>query len=178
MGVNLLLPPARSCGKVMFSQVCVKNSVQGACVAGGACLAGGHVWQGTCMAGGMCGGGRAWQGACVAGGRACLMGACMAGGHVWQGGRACLVGACMAGGMHGRGVCVAGGMCGSGGACMAGGHVWQENRPLQWVVCILLECILVWQIFFQKLYGNEKNWTERGCTLTSLRSTTPTYNSD
>ena len=34
----------------------------------------------------------------------------------------------------------------AGGACMArgGGHAWQERRPLQWTVCILLECILVY----------------------------------
>ena len=43
---------------------------RGACMVG-ACVAGGHVWQG-----GMCG-----------------RGACVAGGHVWWG-------ACMAGGMH------------------------------------------------------------------------------
>ena len=34
----------------------------GACMAG-ACVEGGHAWQG-----GMCGGGHAWQGACVVGG--------------------------------------------------------------------------------------------------------------
>ena len=52
----------------MFSQACVKNSVQ----------------RGTCVTGGMCGGGHAWQGGMH--GR----------GHVWQGmrgsGRACVVG--------------------------------------------------------------------------------------
>ena len=43
---------------------------------GGACMAGGHAWQGVCMAGGMHGGEHAWQGACVAG--ACVAGvACM-----------------------------------------------------------------------------------------------------
>ena len=47
--------PQRSCGKVMFSQACVKNSVQrgwGACMAGGMHRRGG-VWQGVgvCMAG-------------------------------------------------------------------------------------------------------------------------------
>ena len=35
---------------------------------GGLCVAGGHVWQGVCMAEGMCGGGHAWQGrACMGG---------------------------------------------------------------------------------------------------------------
>ena len=60
--------PQRSWGKVIFSEVCVKNSVH----------KGGHVWQGgpcmvgACMAGGMYSGGmhgrgHAWWGACVAG---------------------------------------------------------------------------------------------------------------
>ena len=43
-------------------------------------------------------------------------------GHAWQ-----------------RGACMAGGMCGGGG----GGHAWQERWPLQQMVRILLECILV-----------------------------------
>ena len=47
----------------MFSQAGVKNSVHGG---------GGHVWQGTCMAGG-----HVWQGRHA-----------WYGGHVWQGGRA------------------------------------------------------------------------------------------
>ena len=50
--------PQRSCGKVIFSQVCVKNSVHregGACMAGGVCGRR-YAWQG-----GMCGGGHAWQ---------------------------------------------------------------------------------------------------------------------
>ena len=126
-----------SCGKVMFSQAFVKNSVhwgggcawQGVCMAGGACMAGAtcmaggvciaggihggaHVWQGVCMAGGMHGGGCAWQGACMAGATCMAGGVCIAGGihggaHVWQG-------VCMAGGMHGGG-------CAWQGACMAGG---------------------------------------------------------
>ena len=40
--------PQRSCGKVLFSQACVKNSVQGGHALGvcmGACMAGGHAWQ-------------------------------------------------------------------------------------------------------------------------------------
>ena len=89
--------PQRSWGKVIFSEVCVKNSVHG----GGGCMAGGMHGRG-CMAGGMHGRrvcmvvghawqtGRAWQG-CVCGRRD------MCGrGHAWQG-------ACMAGGMHDRG---------------------------------------------------------------------------
>ena len=75
---------------------------QGACIAGGVCMAGGmhgggHVWQGACMAGG------AWQGV-------------HGGGHAWQ------------------------------GVYMAGG-VSQEKWPLQWAVCILLECILVKPVY-------------------------------
>ena len=58
-------------------------------------MAGGHVWQGACVAGGM------HSGVCVVAGCVCGgmhgRGACMAGG-------ACMAeGACMAGGMHGRG---------------------------------------------------------------------------
>ena len=67
-----------------------------------------------------------------------------------QGGVACMAkgGMCGEGGMHGRE-----GVHGRGhawqGACMVvvgrvygRGHVWQETRPLQRMVCILLECIL------------------------------------
>ena len=71
----------RSCGKVMFSEACVKNSVhrrEG--VHGRACVAGGMHGGGSCMAG--------WGG--------------VAGGHAWRGD------ACMVGGMHGRGACMAG----------------------------------------------------------------------
>ena len=60
-----------SYAKVMFSQARVKNSVRG----------GGGVWQGACMAGGVCG-----RGICVVGEWACMA--------RW---------ACMAGGAHGRG---------------------------------------------------------------------------
>ena len=81
----------------------------------------GCVWQGVCMAGGMCG-----RGAYMAGGHAWWRG------HVWQG-------ACMVGGMHssGRGACVA------GGVCMMLGHVWQILRDMvnERAVRILLECI-------------------------------------
>ena len=43
--------PQRSWGKVIFSEACVKNSVHG----------GGRAWQGACMVGGACvaGGGHA-----------------------------------------------------------------------------------------------------------------------
>ena len=44
----------------------------GACMARGACMAGGMYGKGACTAGG-----HVWQGACVAGG------SCMAGGHAW-----------------------------------------------------------------------------------------------
>ena len=54
--------PQRICGKVMFSQACVMNSVHS-----GVCMAGVHAWQGGC----------AWQ-----------EGACVAGWHAWQEGHA------------------------------------------------------------------------------------------
>ena len=62
-------------------------------------------------------------------------GACMVKGQpVWPGG---VHGrGCVAGGMHGQGVCMTGGMHGRG-------HALQERWPLQWMVHILLECILV-----------------------------------
>ena len=71
--------------------MCVKNSVH---------MAGGHVWWGTCMTGGVHGRGHAWWGE-----------------HAWQG-------TCVAGGMCGRGACMAGGVCMARGACVAGGHAW------------------------------------------------------
>ena len=54
--------PQRSCGKVIFSQTCVKNSVHEgeACVVRGACMAGGCVWQGC-----VCGSGGVRQGNCA-----------------------------------------------------------------------------------------------------------------
>ena len=81
--------PQRSCGKVMFSQVCAKNSVYE---------------RGACMAGGMCGRGHAWQEGhvwwCGMHGR----GACVTVGHAWSGGFCVWQGeACMAGGVCGRG---------------------------------------------------------------------------
>ena len=42
-----------------------------------------------------------------------------------------MAGACVVRGVHGRGV------------CEAGGHAGQERRPLQRMVRILLECVLV-----------------------------------
>ena len=48
-------------------------------------------------------------------------------------------GLCVAGGMHGRGLCQEG-MLGRGSMCGSG---WQERRPLQRMVRILLEWILV-----------------------------------
>ena len=60
-------------------------------------------------------------------------GACVAGGSVHA------QGACMARGVHGRGH-VWQGACGRG-------HAWQERWSLQWTVRILLECILVENLF-------------------------------
>ena len=113
--------PQTKFAKVMFSQVsvCPQGGMHGR--GGGACMAGGHAWQGVCMAGGMHGRGCAWQGVCTAGG-ACVAGA----GCVWQGG------------MHGRGyvwqqgACMAGDMCGRVCAWQWGmhgrrGHAWQEG---------------------------------------------------
>ena len=71
---------------------------------------------------------QAWKGVCMAEGMHGRGHAC-GGGHAWQG-------ACMVGGVA-QGACVVGGMHG-------GGHVWQEKWQLQWVVCILLECILIY----------------------------------
>ena len=57
-------------------------------------------------------------------------------GYVWQGGM-CGRGACGRADVGGRG------MCGTGVVHGRGWYIWQERRPLQWAVCILLECILV-----------------------------------
>ena len=70
--------PQQSWGKVIFSEVCVKNSVHRG---RGACMAGGHVWWGVCVAGCVCGG-VGWE--------------CAWQGHAWWE-------VCVAGGMHGRG---------------------------------------------------------------------------
>ena len=61
----------------------------------------------------------------------------------------------MAGGMHVQGVCVAGGMCGRGhawqGVCVTCTPPVQILRPRHTVneraVCILLECILVENLY-------------------------------
>ena len=99
MGNLYIYCPQQSWGKVIFSEACVKNSVnRGACMARGVHgkegVWWGHVWQGW---------GHAWWG------------------HVWQGGvhRRGLAWqgrvACVAGGMHGRG---------HAGGCMMGGGAW------------------------------------------------------
>ena len=63
----------------------------------------------------------------------------------------------MAGGMYDEGACAVrgihgGGMCGGGmhgrGNMHGRGHAWQERWPLQRAVRILLECILVFRLFF------------------------------
>ena len=101
----------RSWGKVIFSEVCVKNSVHGGCV-----------WQGDVWQGGMCGRGHAWQGAC-------MVGVCGRG-HAWQG-------ACMTGGMHGRAACMPGGVRhGTGGTHPTGTYscyVIKIVNPVQFV---------------------------------------------
>ena len=49
----------------------------------GACVAGGHEWQGACVVGkGMRGRGCAWQGGCMV--CVCVAGGCMEGGHTWH----------------------------------------------------------------------------------------------
>ena len=117
----------------MFLHLSFSHSVHGGGIHGGgvhgsgACVAG--AWQGVCLAEGCMAEGSVHGrgGACVAG-RVCMageavymVGVCM--GHACQG-------ACMSGGMHGRRQALQ-------GSCM------QERRPLKWVLCLLLECILV-----------------------------------
>ena len=62
---------------LIFLHLSVSHSVHGggACVAGGDMHGRGHVWQGACLEGGVCG-----SGACMAGG------ICGMGGLAWQGG--------------------------------------------------------------------------------------------
>ena len=86
-------------------------------------MAEGHVWYVyvcvcVCVARGVCGMEYAWEHACMTG-SVVTMGGGMCGRGV------CVVGACMGGGMHGR------------------GQALQERRPLQRMVRILLECLLV-----------------------------------
>ena len=113
-------------------------------------LTGGHVWQvGMHGRRSMCGRGACMAGTCMAGGMhgkgvqvregVCMAGACMVGGMC---GRGVCGGVCVAGGMHGRCVCYRGNAW--QGCAWWGGHAWQERWPLQWMVCILLECILVY----------------------------------
>ena len=96
--------PQTKFAKVMFTGVCLSmGGVHGrGCACQGACMVGGHAWQG-CVAGGMCGRGCVWWGGHAWWGHA-WQGVYMGWGHVWQGG------------MHGRGhvwqgACVAGGAC-------------------------------------------------------------------
>ena len=114
-----------SCGKILFLQVSVcpqarVDAWQGACVAGGACMAGGMHGRGCAWWG--C----AWQGVYMVG---VCMAECM-----------CCRGACMAGGMCGRGACIAGGMHGRG-VCMAGGQAWQRGHAWQGCVCGKRACM-------------------------------------
>ena len=87
--------PQRSCGKVIFSQTCVKNCVHEgeACVVRGACMAGGVHGRGVCVAGGCAAGG-----VCIAGG--VWWGVCMARGHAWQEKTVIAVGGTHPTGMH------------------------------------------------------------------------------
>ena len=132
-----------SCGKVMFSQACVKNSVhtggvqgRGACVAGEGGMYGrgthgrGYVWQGCALQG------YAWQGfaSCMAGEGSIHGGGMHGRGHAWQG-------ACMAGGVHGREHvwqgCMAEGMHGRG--CAWQGYAWKGGRHPWQEACMALE---------------------------------------
>ena len=151
-GGNILLPPATKLGQGnIFRSVC-PHSVHG----GGACMVslGGAAWLlgGVCMValgeawllqGGMCGcsRGHVWLlwGACMVAPGACMVaprGACMValGGCAW-----------LLGGMHG---------CSQGGCVwlLPGGHAWDMRRYGDTVneqaVRILLECILVTDVFF------------------------------
>ena len=114
-------------------------------VAGGACVVGVCVWlPGVCMvAGGTC---------MVAGEYAWLLGGmCGCGGHAWLREHARLWGACMVAGGH---AWFQGGMCGCGG-----GHAWLlggmsrigRDTVIERAVRILLECILVTQLFCHKI---------------------------
>ena len=73
-----------SYGKVMFSQVCVKNSDHRApaCLGRGLHGSGGGAFMGHTRQGGMHDRGCAWQGD-VCGWGGCVGGACVAGGHAW-----------------------------------------------------------------------------------------------
>ena len=61
-------------------------------------------------------------------------------------------GVCMVGGMDGKWVCMAGGVW--HGDMHGRGHAWQESRLLQRAVRILLECILVCNVFSKRINLN------------------------
>ena len=155
----------------IFTPVCQSFCSQGGacmagvCMAGGMCVVGGHAWQGACVAGDVHGRGHAYQGLCMAWGCA-WWGACMARSKCGRGvhgggmcGIRCAWGACMAHPptphqiLQVMGVCIAGGMHGRGhvwqGVCMACPPHCQILRDTvnEWVVRILLECILVFVLF-------------------------------
>ena len=166
--IRKFLPPANEVwGKVIFLHLFVILFTGGACMVapGGGCMVapgGGGVWL---LPGGMHG--------CSRGGmHGCSRGACMVapGGHAWLlpgGMHGCSQGACM---VAPRGACMVapggacmvalggacvvaprGGMCGCSGGVhvwlLPGGHAWDMMRYgdmiNEWVVHILLECILV-----------------------------------
>ena len=127
-----------SCGKVMFLQASVILSTWGD----------GRV---ACMAGGMYGRGYAWQGY-MHGRGACMVGGLHHRGGMCGRGAACVMGVGVAvAGVHSRGVnqgtCMA-------GACVVEGCTWQERWPLQQMVRILLECILVWKQFQTRMHSS------------------------
>ena len=103
----LFLPPATKLRQGnIFTSVCLEFCPQGACMAGG------HVWWGACIVGGM-----------------------HSGGHAWQGGR--VVGVCMARGMHGGGVHGRGGMHGrKNGNCSRHTHPTGMHWDVWWGVCV------------------------------------------
>ena len=74
--VDSFYRPQWSWGNI-FRSMCQEFCPQGGMHGKGVCMPGQHVWQGVCVAGGMCGRGRVWQ----AGWRACMVG-----GHAWQAG--------------------------------------------------------------------------------------------
>ena len=136
--------PQRSWDKVIFSEACVNNSVHRGGMRG--CS-----W-GVCM---VAPGGAQW----VGGGRQGGQGACM----VALGG----VCGCSWGGVHGssRGACM---VALGGGVCMvaARGHAWEMMRYgdtiNEWVVRILLECILVYKLFLKSNVINGKTYRYLG----------------
>ena len=118
----------------------------------GACVAGGHPWQGgvhgrgACMAGWTC----MAEGACMAGGvhgrGACMEGVCVVGHGGW--------GVCMAGEHAWQGACVVRGMPGGVHACPPADTMRYSDAVNEWAVCILLECIPVHDLFLQGQGGH------------------------